>query len=168
VSRQPARDIKARSITQESTIADAKAYMRERVDEGVDCVVCRQFVRRYRRRLHAGQARWLIELVRLYQLQSTWIHFAEVNGTLDYAKLRDWGLIESKPNDDTTKKDSGYWRPTQLGIDFVYDRESVPSHGVFYNRRCYRLDDSKLITIRQALGKKFVYPELMARLPKRK
>lgn len=63
------------------------------------------------------------------------------------------------------KKDpsnSGRWRPTQLGIDFVHGRVSVPRIAWDYGGRCWELDDSKgTVTIHDALGKQFSYDELM-------
>jgi hypothetical protein len=86
----------------------------------------------------------------------------------DYAKLSHWGLVEEKPHVPGTKKDngavdtkdSGMWRPTFKGIDFVYKRIEVPSHVILYDN--IKLGETKtLITIVQALGKKHSYQELM-------
>ena len=71
-----------------------------------------------------------------------------------------WGLIQCRPNDEPTKKHSGVWRPTKLGYDFSRDRVTVPRTAVVHNNVLDRLEGDQ-IGIRQCLGKKFSYEELM-------
>lgn len=86
----------------------------------------------------------------------------------DYAKLVHWGLIEQKETelprkhrtDGARPKDSGLWRPTCKGIDFVHRRIAVPSHVVLYKNQLLGVGEDP-IRIHQALGKKFDYEQLM-------
>ncbi len=80
----------------------------------------------------------------------------------DYAKLVHWNLIEQKPKDrgDTTRRDSGLWRPTFKGLDFAHQRCVVPSHVYLYDNILQKSEDTQ-INIVDALGKHFDYRELM-------
>jgi len=100
--------------------------------------------------------------------EGKWIHipteFTErkINvSNAEYSKLSYWGLIEGKPNeDDDTKRDSGFWRITPLGIDFVNGKCSTCRHVFLYNKKRYGSSD-ETTTIKEALGDKFDYAELM-------
>ena len=70
------------------------------------------------------------------------------------------GAIESRQNDDPSKKSSGYWRVTDKGRGFLALQITVPKTAVVYNNRLERLE-GVFITIQEALGKKFNYEELM-------
>lgn len=175
---------------EKATIADGKDWLRVHAKKGARCPCCTQYVKIYKRPLGAPMARWLIWLVRTWeQLDKTrygstprfgfdrkfeegnsrgvWIDIrnSPVRGG-DYAKLVHWGLVENKA--DVVKKDngakdtrdSGLWRPTYKGIDFVHRRIEVPSHVLLYDNRKIGEED-KLIDISEALGKKHSYRELM-------
>lgn len=139
------------------------------LDEGTTCPCCDQFAKRYRRPLNSGAARWLISLVLLCEGHA-WAHTSDVikgltgvlSGTDATTLLPHWDLIEAKPNDDSKKRTSGFWRPTDKGVDFVLGRITVQKTVVRYNnvREGFEGDE---ITIQDALGDKFNYSELMGR-----
>jgi len=81
-------------------------------------------------------------------------------GAGDFTKLRYWDLIETRANDNSKTKDSGFWRITEKGRDYVEDRIQVPKICMVFNRRA-RGFSTDLVGIRDALGKDFDYPELM-------
>lgn len=132
---------------------------------GVSCPCCGRHTQVYRRRLPADAARFVVLLVHLWQRTPTarreWIdirHF-EVRGG-DYAKAVHWGLAELKENTfDPEKKNCGLWKPTQRGIDFV-NGARVPSHVFLYLNEVVGHSDS-FVGVREALGEKFNYEELM-------
>jgi hypothetical protein len=74
-----------------------------------------------------------------------------------------WGLIEQKPGvrDDGSNR-VGWWRLTELGSQFVYEQATVPRYADIYNGRRLRLHGPAW-SIRQALGSRFSYDELMGR-----
>ncbi|HZF28718.1 MAG TPA: hypothetical protein VE907_06355 [Gammaproteobacteria bacterium] len=153
----------ARDETRAAILAGAK----------VTCPCCKQLVKIYPRPISAQMARWLIALVRMHAKDPHWIHVHEIGVALglgpkahaaDFAKLRYWHLIESreKDSDDTTRRSSGYWRPTDHGIGFVRDSVRVPSHAKIYDAHFLGWKDpNKLVTIRDSLRKEFNYDELM-------
>ncbi len=148
-----------------TTLKQAKDWLRLRADKGARCPCCKQYVKIYKRVLGSQMARWLIWLVRTWEklpLGTQWVDIrqAPVRGG-DYAKLIHWGLIEQKQNDDEKDtKDSGLWRPTHRGIDFVCRRIMVPSHVYLYDNIKLK-EEPRKIMIDDALGKKFSYSDLM-------
>lgn len=149
--------------------ASLKKQFHAELDDGVVCPTCNRFAKRYKRRLGAQQVVWLMWLVRAFERTGEWVcvqdtapwarHPGGIVGG-DYGKLVHWGLITPRLNDDPTKKSSGYWKPTQQGIDFVLRRVKVPSHVYLYNN-CVNGWGDGLLTIDECLGVKFDYAELM-------
>lgn len=68
------------------------------------------------------------------------------------------------PNDDPKKKASGFWRITDKGKQFADGIIKVQSRILVYNNTFQGFSDkSELIGIKEALGNKFDYSELMER-----
>jgi hypothetical protein len=76
----------------------------------------------------------------------------------DAPKLRHWELIERAPKEHRGSR--GYYRVTQLGIDFINGTVQVPKSYLEYNNGVWGWAD-EFITIRQALKDKFDFWELM-------
>lgn len=142
-------------------------------DEGIDCEGCDRWAKRYPRTFHSSMAQWLIELVKLYkgEFVSTKEVFAKIKGrgsdASGYSLLRHWGLIEpmsEKGSEARKAGEAGLWRPTQLGIDFVYAKAAIYEIAYIYNNICESFG-GKQVTIHQALGKKFDYDEMMGNKP---
>lgn len=157
------------------TIAESRAWVQARLDDGTTCPVCDQHAQRYYRTLNSGMARWLMVLARLSpRHMPRWVstrdvirHAATLRGFGSSmgsgeapSLLPFWGLIETKPSDDPAKKHSGVWRPTEKGHAFVAGELAIPRRVVVYNNALERFDGTDA-TIRAALGKKFNYEELM-------
>lgn len=159
----------------EASFAQTREVLLNLLDEGVTCPTCDQHAQRYYRRINSGMARWLMVLVSMSpRYQPEWVQTRDVIRRA--ASLRTfgssqasgeapsllpfWGLIECRPNDDPEKRHSGVWRPTTKGYDFVEGKVGVPRVAVVYNNRLERLEGDE-VHIRQALGKRFNYEELM-------
>jgi len=152
------------------TLEEARALV-EQVKEGkleaFDCPCCEQRCELYPRVLYTRMARFMIQLVKVWERTEDWVNVRHnpifrattVNG--DYGYLPFWGLAVQKPNDsDPTKNKSGFWKPTPLGVKFVYNMVSVSRCAYIYNNEVQFWDDRKVF-ITDALGKKFNYQELM-------
>jgi hypothetical protein len=140
-------------------------WMRPRVEKGVTCPCCQQFAKVYTRKFYSTMAYRLLQMYRKYGQE--FVHVKEMLGIKGPAssgdfpsKLIYWGLVEEMPNDDPKKKDSGKWRITNKGVNFIHERITIKSH--------IRLYDSKLlgflgddVFISDCLGKKFNYNQLM-------
>jgi len=113
-------------------------------------------------------ARALIQMVKQYERGNDWIHVPRLEKSMESVKspcltqLGRWQLIEKHPGKevDPARKSSGLWRPTELGIDFVYGRVRIPGH-VFVTDGKILARSIEEIDIWQALRKKFNYQELM-------
>jgi hypothetical protein len=131
---------------------------------GGDCPCCGQFTKVYKRKFNAGMARGLIWLVLLDEPEWTdvpklapkWL--IKIAG--EFAKSAHWGLSEQKPTDDPNQKCSGLWRPTEKGANFVSDSLTIPTHVYLYDNAVIKFTQEET-TIREALGKRFSYEELM-------
>lgn len=143
-----------------------KFHVKLAADWEAVCPCCGEVTRKYRRALNSGMARTLIWLVQEWEPQrSDWINVQAtapkyVLTSNEIGKLGSWGLAEQLPSDDKRKRKSGVWRPTRLGVEFVYRRVPVWSHAIFCNREIEKFE-GKLIDIRHALGRRFDYDELM-------
>lgn len=138
-----------------------------RQKDGTRCPCCERFIKLYRRPLNASMARYLIFMVKKSGPTNIWLHvetdFRDVSipSRGDYAKLRYWGLIEPKPGkSDRGGRTNGYWRLTDKGRAFVNDEIAVPAKIHLLNNKVVGWSDDT-ITIKEALGEKFDYDELM-------
>lgn len=160
----------------DKTVREAREELRplSKSKDGGTCPVCTQHVQVYPRTIHSTMARALI-LMHRHALTSPepggWLNLPELlkrtglgeRGS-DTRKLRYWDLIEQM---EGTREDgsprTGWWRVTPLGHQFVRGHALVPKRAHVFNERLLGLDDSTLVSIRDCLGKKFDYDELMGR-----
>ena len=155
------------------TLSEAKQYLKDNIQNGVSCPCCNRLVKLYSYNLNSGSTRSLIILYHAHRdNDGDWVHiqryFASkkmnANG-MNYILLKHWGLIESKPgNDDPKKRANGFWRITDKGISFVLGGLALPKYAYVYNNQAIKFSD-ELVTVREALGKKFDYQELIYRTP---
>lgn len=166
-------DVAFPTATPGTLLQDAIEETKEGARKGTVCPCCGQNVKLYRRKLHAMMALGLLVLVKLYEALQTWINVRQINSILlqrfqgqttnptsDFSKLAYWGLIEECPNDDRETRTSGLWKPSQRGIDFANGRIRLPSYVYSYNNIVVDTDGED-ITIRDALGERFSYREMM-------
>ena len=79
--------------------------------------------------------------------------------SLDYSVMKHFGIIEPRISEGG-KKDSGYWRLTREGIDFVSNGKKVNKHVLIFDNKKQGFSD-EFTTIQEALGDKFDFQELM-------
>lgn len=157
-----------------ATLEEARTFLRKHFDKGAQCPVCRQFVKRYQRKLNSRMAYALILIY--YHFRSVGAgtnHWLDVNkyllskdvhsGAANVALLRFWDLLERKPDKKSDGNHSGMYRITDLGIRFVQGECRVPKYIYLYNSRVLKRDllEVEQISIQQALGDRFNYTELM-------
>ena len=130
--------------------------------DGTTCPVCDQFCKEYKRKLSSNSARFLISLVKKYEQTLQPVHHTECSYTSrDYPALAWFGLAHTHRSDDGSKRTSGFWEPTPLGIDFVYRRKEICKYLFTYNGKVTSIDPSETVDIKEILGTKFSYQELM-------
>lgn len=142
---------------------------------GTKCPTCGQHVQLYRRGLGSSMVRALVAIYQYFR-QSDSLEWLKVPDFLlrhgipraDEAKLVYWGLLEPFVG---LRKDgsprNGYYRITDLGRQFVEDRVRVPKYVYVYNSEVYGFSDGgrypvQMISIIEALGRRFNYIELMS------
>jgi len=145
-------------------LSNAIAWVQSRMSRGVKCPCCDQYVKMYERKITAPAAR---DLIKLYNItdEDEFHHIDEfkTDKAGDFAKLRYWGLIEERLNEDSSKRCSGWWRITQCGIEFVDLTITVPRKVRIYNSEFHGyVDNSDRVGINDCLGTKFHYGDLMA------
>lgn len=150
------------------TLASAKEQFERAIDRGerTICPCCDRPAKRYKRKLHSGMAAALIRIFRASrQYDDGWVPVTEIythGSSGDYAKLRFWGLIESKDKRTLDDNASGYWRLTNDGMRFV-DCAGVTTVSqyvyVYENRKVGEAGPQ--VSIIDVLGTDFDYQELM-------
>lgn len=152
-----------RAFSDDMTLAEARDLLRTLVDDGHDCPVCTQLAKVYRRKINSGMARSLIEMYRVGGPALDWVHVPTQIGarSREEGKLAYWGLVEEEHQERDDGGRAGYWRVTTKGVQFVSAQIKVPKYARVYDGRCLSLTGDE-VTIREALGSKFNYDELMA------
>jgi len=155
------------------TLIEAKAWLDERIEDGVICPCCDQHAQVYKRKLNSAMACVLLLINR--HKGGEWIHVpsyinakvrspavaAAIRG--DWAKLKHWGLITEligeRPDGSTRV---GYYMITRNGRLFAQNKLRVPRHIWLYNGSAITSrKDTETVSITEALGDKFDYSELM-------
>lgn len=144
------------------TLHEARALLRELVDDGAECPCCRQFAKVYKRKLNAGMSASLIALYRAAgRTVGTFVHGPSVTTNHEYAQLSWWGLIEEEKVRRPDGGRSGWWCVTPKGEAFLHGEILYgSSHARVYDGRVLGFT-GKNITIRDTLGDRFNYDELM-------
>lgn len=146
-----------------ATLLQIKNWLRGEAGKpgGAKCPVCEQHVQVYRRKINSGQARSLILMYRIGGLD--WIHLPTQIGSRsrEEGKLAYWGLVEEEKALRPDGGRAGYWRVTRLGELFVNNQCTVPKYARVYNQRALSLDTTERVSIKEALGTKFNYNDLM-------
>lgn len=150
------------------TLAIARATFNKDAADGTTCPCCDRYAKVYRRKFHASMASALISFFgRVRGDVAAEVHvpretkLSALGG--DWAKIRHWKLIETRFEErEDGGPNSGLWRITELGVRFVMGHASIPAYVFLWNGEPVpSLQPVPTISIRQALGKDFDYPELM-------
>lgn len=147
-------------------LAEARTWLLERLADGETCPCCGQFAKEYRRTIHSRMASGLIKVYGAGGRERRgWVtikHHLDHPELADFAKLAHWTLAEAHPSvrDDGSKR-VGIWRVTPFGEEFVAGRLAVAKYARVFNGECRGHDPLPLVGIRECLGKKFDYEELM-------
>lgn len=152
----------------DKSVPEAREFVIIGREQGVRCPVCGQMCKVYCRRLNHICGKGLIWLCGEYRKMGSvgYVHMPTkapktiVSKGGEFARLKYWGLAIEKVNDETGKRCSGLWAPTQRGFDFIENRLELPSHVFLYLGKAIGFSTTQ-ISIREALGHHFDYQELM-------
>jgi len=160
----------------QQSVATLRAWLQAKLHAGdkMNCPVCDRYTQMYNRKITSSMAFILIKLCRHFESNPTanWLHVANFLSSLpmlaemrasvshsDWTKLRFWNMIEEMPGTNG-KPRAGYWRPTQVGYDFVDASIDVPHHAYVINNSVVGWSTERT-DILYALGDKFDYRELI-------
>jgi hypothetical protein len=146
-----------------TTLEEAREWLRERVDKGAKCPCCTQLAKVYKRSVHASMARALILMYRAGGALD-FVHAPTVtrrDSNTETGKLAYWGLLVEADAEREDGGRAGFYKVTQLGVDFVEGRATIPKYAHTYDGRCLGFSGAQ-VTIYDALGKRFDYRALMA------
>lgn len=142
------------------TIHVGKQWLRQQLDQGAHCPLCGQHAKMYRRKINSGMARSLIHIYRI--AGNGWVHVSAIGArSREEGKLAYWGLLEEQKATGLHGGRAGYWRLTDKGIAFVRGNLKVEKYALIYDGRVYGFDGTEMISIKDALGTKFDYQDLM-------
>lgn len=153
------------ALPPDATVTQARDWLRDQVEVGAHCPVCTQLAKVYRRKLNSGMAH---ALIRFWQVAGRdWAHKPTVlrgvgAAARDESLLRYWGLMEEEQERRPDGGRAGWWRVTDDGERFIHARSRLPKYARIYDGRLLSLDWSETLSIREALGSRFNYDELMA------
>jgi hypothetical protein len=160
------------------TLSYARQWLTAHVQDGASCPCCTQFAKVYARTITSSMAYALVMIYKrpVTEGESEYFHVPDYLSRVcklgpttrggDWAKLVAWGLLEEREGvrDDGSSR-TGFYKITDLGKSVARGEVAVPKHALIYNGTLLRLDDTKSVTISEALGKKFDYSELMSAAP---
>lgn len=152
-----------------ASVADARDWLElQMFNEGANCPCCGQFAKVYQRTINSAMARALI-LFHKEGGTTEWVHGPSITraARADEAKLRYWELIEESAGRREDGARAGLWRVTPAGEQFVRGLRQVPRYALIYDGRLLGFDGD-LIGIKEALGTRFDYAELMAAVPRQR
>lgn len=128
------------------------------------CPTCGRYAQVYFRRIHTSVA---LQLIQAYKLggDTMYIHTSKLiakgtSGVGDFSKAKYWKLIDEMPHTPAEKKSSGYWKLTDLGVEFVLHGLKIQKFAVVYDDKVIDMKGA-LLSIEDCLGDKFDYGELM-------
>lgn len=135
-------------------------------DKGYICPCCGLFVKRYKRPFNCNMALLLIYLYK--SGERGWVHVEKfllerkLPRCGDFPKLCLWKFLEKKHEDrDDGSSRNGYYRLTGQALMFVEGKSTAREYAYIFNNKFEGFAGGE-ITIREALGKRFNYEELMS------
>ena len=146
-----------------ATLGEVKAHLKEKWLKGETCPACNQFVKLYKIKISGQAVRDLLKLCVLTDGNtSEYRHINEFSNlaSRSFSKLAHWGLVTDQVNDDAAKRTSGMWAITEKGVQFARKQIEVSRYAYLYNSECKALSPDT-VGVREALGNKFNYEELM-------
>lgn len=149
---------------------DAQKFVVDNLEKGVQCPCCGQLAKKYKRKLNTGMSMFLISLYHATnQTNGVSIHISQIlefkkqTSGLDFSVLKHWDLIETTNIKDPSKRNSGYWRLTEKGYNFVMNQIKVPKYVHIYSSKKMGFSGQE-VSISQCLGDNFNYAQLMGKL----
>lgn len=145
-------------------LLEARNWISEKLNggESVICPCCGQHAKIYKRKINAGMA---VALIKMYRHAGRdWFNLPAIHNqwqSRDEAGLRYWGLIQEARERREDGGRAGWWRVTEDGERFIRGITPEPKYALIYNGTRIGFDGDPVF-IRDCLGDKFSYEELMS------
>lgn len=152
------------------TVAEAREFVKDHADRGVECPCCNQYVKVYRRKLHSQMAAFLASLYgaiirnfdeafgdttvigRVVDVRD--VRSAGEKASTDASYLTNWGLVQ--------KHGRGQYSITRKGVEFLNGDIVVPKYVyMLCNQRTAISEET--IGIDEVWDEDFDFDELMGR-----
>lgn len=141
----------------------ARAWLRDRVEDGARCPCCTQFAKVYYRKVNASMVRGLVAIYGQRNHDDGFAHLPTLGlGHLggEAARMSYWNLVEEEPVVREDGGRAGWWRITVLGVDWLHSRTAVPTYARIYDGRLLALTGEPC-WVADAVREKFDLTELM-------
>lgn len=149
------------------SLGEARKWLRANMGEGLRCPCCDQFAKLYERKLIATASRPIIALYREAGMDYAHLptimryRLPDISHQGGYANMSaHWGLIEEDGRSREDGGRAGWWRVTEKGRDWIFERSRVPAYALIYDNLCLGFKGPD-ISIRESLGERFDYEEAM-------
>lgn len=139
---------------------------KQTIDVGgeIDCPCCGRYSKVYKRQIHKTL---VAILIRMTVAPRDSQNYVDMPGLLksfragrDFCILKYWGLIEEKPNTNSKVRNSGYWRVSPFGIDFINGTGAVAKYAHVFDDKVVKFSGDHLRAA-DILGNNFDYNKLM-------
>ena len=112
---------------------DSFRYKGEQLKNGEICPYCFRKIKVNATKLSKPHVIALVNMYRKGQGQYHHYDDVQIRGNNSMSKMRYFGLISKKQNEDPTTNSSGMYRLTHKGIEFIHGNISVPEKVYTYN-----------------------------------
>ena len=139
----------------------------DKMTSGLKCQYCGQKFKKYYRSITWGM---IISLRDFYTLgpdrfhhttdrmkmrSISDMHIKSENYSGECVKLRHWNLLEPRKDNNF----HSYWKITDIGKMFLFNKVRIPRHAVVYNNECVGYD-GELISVKECMKRGFSFKDL--------
>lgn len=156
-----------RAIDGHGSVEDAAIAMAYGAVKGCGCPVCGRPVKIRRLKLTNLHVRFLIALIVRWEATGRRaVHHTDIEVNQDsrvggdYAKTALWGLAHTVDKRGRPHNRSGWWAPTQAGIEFAQGRRSAARYLYLYDRTIWHQSVDR-VSIHEAIREEWVDLESM-------
>lgn len=150
-------------VSAQTTLTEAKDWLRAQLPKGARCPCCNQHVQVYRRPMYGTLARALIACY-LAGGTDRYVHSSDLGITLrggEMGKLAYFQLVVEERAQRPDGGRTGYWRVTPLGADWLFGRRKVSKYAWVYDGQV-RGYDGPMVSVADVLDEPFDLRSLSA------
>lgn len=140
-------------IGDNSTLKQARDWLRQRLDDGEECPLCTQRAQTYKRKLNPTMVRTLALLARYQSMvlleADEYMHAPtvladEASLAREVGKLAYWDLVIEGASKRGDGGHAGMWRVSMLGLEFLRGEKKVYKYAKVFNGRRLGYDGERI------------------------